>query len=41
MNQTGKTKQIRREFLQRIYNKSKERLIHVWEPKQGFAHEEI
>lgn len=34
INQTGKNEKTRQQFLQKSFNFSKERLIHVWQPKQ-------
>ena len=34
INQTGKNEKTRQQFLQKSFNFSKERLIHLWQPKQ-------
>ena len=34
MQQTGKSEQLRIQFLQKSFNFSKEHLIHIWQPKQ-------
>lgn len=41
MNQTGDDEKQRRSFLQRLFDQSRQRLIHTWESEEGMAYETI